>query len=57
MARPFFTQRGAFAEVVRERGKAHVQRVILTRRVIDHHHHMHAGIDFRVMRGSLRHAV
>ena len=30
--------------------------IALRRRVVEHHHHVHAGIDFRVIVGALRHA-
>ncbi len=56
VARQHVLRRGALAEIVRQRGKAHGQRIALRGGVIDHHHDVHAGIDLRMVLRRLRHA-
>ena len=40
-----------------EAGKAHGERRVQPRRHVQHHFQVHAGIDFRVEFGTLRHAI
>ena len=57
MAWPFLVRCRALAQVMRQRGKAHVQCVVLAGGVIHHHHHVHAGIHLRMKLRALRYAV
>ncbi len=44
------------AEIVQKYGKAYRQAIALLCGMIECHHDMHAGIDFRMEIGTLRHA-
>ena len=56
VARPFRRRRGGFAQVVHQAGKAHFQWRLHLRGAAQHHHHVHAGVDFGVVFGRLGHA-
>ncbi|MNT23118.1 hypothetical protein D3C72_1585300 [compost metagenome] len=56
MARQHVLGRGALAQVVHQRGETHRQRRAHRGGGIDHHHHVHAGIDLGMEVGALRHA-
>ena len=45
-----------FAQVVAQAGKAHSQRRVQLRRHVQHHQQVNASVNFRVVRGGLRHA-
>ena len=48
--------RGALAQVVQQHGKAYRQVVAVACRAIERHHHVDAGINFRMIIGTLGHA-
>ena len=50
-------RRVAFAEVVAQAGKAHVEWCVQTRALVQHHFEVNAGVNLRVIVGALRHAV
>ncbi|MNZ96059.1 hypothetical protein D3C78_1152370 [compost metagenome] len=56
VARQHVGGRRALAQVVHQAGIAHAQRRRKARGLLQHHHHVHAGIDFGVVLGALGHA-
>ena len=55
MARQDVRRRCAFAQIVGQGGKAHRQRRLQAHGHLQHHHGMHARVDFGVVFGALRH--
>ena len=53
VARQHIGRGGALAQVVHECRPAHGQRGLQPGALVEHHHHMHAGVDFGVVLGPL----
>ena len=53
---PQLWRRGALAQIVPQAGKAHREWGAQLTAHVQHHHQVHAGVDFGVVLGALRHA-
>ena len=56
MSRPFAGRGGALAQIVAQGREPHGQRGLCVGRGVQHHHEVHAGIDFGMVLGRLGHA-